>query len=184
MNAEYISYQSLVAAREAANWALGTLIATAISTLATVITLIFAYRALSTWRDQEKTRVKLEYRNSIAKLKSALMFMPLDFDPIELEEEREQVIAKWLFKDDDLILQQMELGEQNVHKFDELQIAYDNCNSAWLATEHLFDDSEDADRWFALKVSFENYVSGKESKLNLIQSIIDVNVSRFVFNSR
>ncbi|EGH4408963.1 hypothetical protein LRI04_003615, partial [Salmonella enterica subsp. enterica serovar Uganda] len=109
MNENYIAYETLVANRAAAEWACWAMIASWVSAGATIVTLFLAFKALFTWREQEKTKVKIDFRNALKKLKTALLFMPVNIDPEQLNDEREQVIAKWLFKDVDLISQQIEL---------------------------------------------------------------------------
>ena len=51
MNPDYISYETLTATRESAEWAFWAMVAAWVSAGATIITLGFAYRALSTWSD-------------------------------------------------------------------------------------------------------------------------------------
>ncbi|WP_318393556.1 hypothetical protein [Enterobacter sp.] len=184
MNPEYISYETLTATRESAEWAFWAMIAAWVSAGATIFTLFFAYRALSTWREQEKTKVKLDFRASLKHFKSALLFMPSSLDPVELEAEREQVIAKWLFKDVDFITQQIESGEQNVQRFDDLLAAFENCISAWLATEHLFDGTDMARVWLTIEDDFEKYINGEGSKSPLLQSLNKLTATRFVFESK
>ena len=50
MNADYISYESLVAAREAADWAFWSMIGTWLSALATLFAAIIAVLAIRSWR--------------------------------------------------------------------------------------------------------------------------------------
>ncbi|WP_279204272.1 hypothetical protein [Obesumbacterium proteus] len=184
MDANYIVYETLVASRDAADWAFWTMLASWMSVLATIITLCFAYRALSTWREQEKIRVKLDFRIALKRLKSALLFMPLNIDPKEIEQEREQVITKWIFKDVDLITQEIEAGEQNVKRYDELLSLYDNCQSSWLATEHLFDNTELAKVWMLFEEDFEKYISGVASRESLAQMLKMITETRFVFEQK
>ncbi|WP_263752576.1 hypothetical protein [Kosakonia cowanii] len=184
MDADLISYETLLATRDSAEWARWTMVAAWISAIATSFTLFFAYRALSTWREQEKTKVKLDFRIAIKHLKSTLLLMPLSLDRAELEEEREQVIAKWLFKDVDLIVQQIETGEKNVQRFDALLAVFEDCTSAWLATEHLFDDTELASIWMRIEDDFEKYINGEGSKSPLMQGLNRLTAKRFVFNSK
>ncbi|SFR00713.1 hypothetical protein SAMN04487773_0951 [Enterobacter sp. kpr-6] len=184
MNPEYISYETLTATRESAEWAFWAMIAAWVSAGATIFTLFFACRALSTWREQEKTKVKLDFRASLKHFKSALLSMPSSLDPVELEVEREQIIAKWLFKDVDFITQQIESGEQNVQRFDDLLAAFENCISAWLATEHLFDGTDMARVWLIIEDDFEKYINGEGSKSPLLQSLNKLTATRFVFESK
>ncbi|MBC2610090.1 MULTISPECIES: hypothetical protein [Citrobacter] len=184
MDANYIAYQTLVANRAAAEWAFWSMVVASVSVVTTIVTLCFAYKALSTWRDQEKTKVKLDFRNAIKQLKTALLFMPLSIDPDELEQEREQVIAKWLFKDVDLINQQIEIGEQNVRRFDELLSIFDSCRSSWLATEHLFDNTKLSKDWVVFEGDFERYIKGNGYKSSLMQQLDEMMTTRFVFESK
>ncbi|HID8210474.1 hypothetical protein [Serratia ureilytica] len=184
MDTDLISYESMLAARDSADWAFWGMIAAIVSALAMLVTLFFAYKALSTWREQEKAKVKLDFRIAIRHLRSSLLFMPLSIDPAEIEEEREQVIAKWIFKDVDLIAQQIEIGEQNVQRFDELINTFDNCYSAWLATEHLFDNTDLARNWMICEDDFKKYISGESSKTPLLQTIHKITETRFVFESK
>ncbi|WP_406909206.1 hypothetical protein [Klebsiella oxytoca] len=184
MDANYIAYETLVANRNAAEWAFWSMIAAFISGTASVVTLIFAYRALTTWREQEKTKVKMEFRFAIKQLRVALLNMPLDLDRDELEEEREQVIVRWLFKDVDLISQQIDAGEQNVQRFDNLLSIFDACQSSWLATEHLFDGTQLARDWIIFEDDFEHYINGEGTKAPLVQLLNKITSSRFVFDSK
>ncbi|MEG1466323.1 MAG: hypothetical protein RSA68_01850 [Hafnia sp.] len=184
MDANYIVYETLVASRDAADWAFWTMLASWMSVLATIITLCFAYRALSTWREQEKIRVKLDFRIALKKLKSALIFMPLRIDPKEIQQEREQVIAKWVFKDDDVLFEKIEAGEKNVKRYDELISLYDNCQSSWLATEHLFDNTELAEIWISFQKDFEKYISGDASRSSSLELLKMITETRFVFEQK
>lgn len=58
----YISFESLVTARESAQWAYVSMIVSIISIIISLLTLIAAWRALSTWRKQERA---LERKNLI-----------------------------------------------------------------------------------------------------------------------
>lgn len=184
MDANYIAYETLIANRNAALWGLGSMIAAMISGVASIITLFFAYRALSTWRDQEKTKVKLDLRNAIRQLKASLMFMPPKIDPDELNSEREQVICKFFFEDVPVIKQDIEEGEQNVKRFDELLIYFDSCQSSWLATEHLFDHTKLPSYWAEFELNFEKYVNGEGNKSALIELLNKITATPFVFESK
>ena len=167
MNENYIAYETLVANRAAAEWACWAMIASWVSAGATIVTLFLAFKALFTWREQEKTKVKIDFRNALKKLKTALLF-----------------IAKWLFKDVDLISQQIELGEENVKRFDELLSIFDCCQSSWFATEHLFDNTELEKVWHEFESNFNKYINGGESKDLLMKMLDKLISSRFVFESR
>lgn len=184
MNENYIAYETLVANRAAAEWACWAMIASWVSAGATIVTLFLAFKALFTWREQEKTKVKIDFRNALKKLKTALLFMPVNIDPEQLNDEREQVIAKWLFKDVDLISQQIELGEENVKRFDEILSIFDCCQSSWFATEHLFDNTELEKVWHEFESNFNKYINGGESKDLLMKMLDKLISSRFVFESR
>ena len=94
------------------------------------------------------------------------------------------LVAPHPCEDVDFITQQIESGEQNVQRFDDLLAAFENCISAWLATEHLFDGTELANIWVIIEDDFEKYICGEGSKSPLIQSLNKLTATRFVFESK
>lgn len=76
MNAEYISYESLLAARVAADWAFWSMIGAWISAAATLLAAIAGFFALNIWSKQEEVRELKDFRVAAFRYNNALIFAP------------------------------------------------------------------------------------------------------------
>ncbi len=81
MDANYISYEALVASREAADWALWAMLGTWFSGIVTLVAACFALLALKTWRKQEKHNEKKALKVSLINYRNLLLAMPEKLDP-------------------------------------------------------------------------------------------------------
>ncbi len=184
MDEKYIAYQTMVAARDSVNWAMWSMIAAWCGISVSLATLIIAKRALSTWRDQEKVKVKLDFKKSILNLKSLLIFMPELIDMVEIKEQKDAVEAKWIFEDVPLILQGIENGEINVHRYEKIILALDQCVACWLATEHLFKKSLLSTKWLEAQKTSNEYILGTAPKSKLLLELTAIATEEFVFDSK
>ncbi|WP_440531012.1 hypothetical protein [Serratia marcescens] len=62
MDADLISYESMLTAQESAKWAFWGMVATWGSLVVSALTLMLAYRALTSWKEQEKLKVKQNFK--------------------------------------------------------------------------------------------------------------------------
>lgn len=76
MNAEYISYESLVAARAPADWAFWSMVGAWISAIATLAAAVIGFCALNGWRKQEEVGELKEFRVAAFRYENALIFAP------------------------------------------------------------------------------------------------------------
>ncbi|MEG1464893.1 MAG: hypothetical protein RSA68_03185 [Hafnia sp.] len=81
MDADIISFESLLAAQEAARWSLWTMIGGWVSGLATTVACFIALRSTNSWREQEKYKRIILLKESIFSYKSTLYYVPNDFKP-------------------------------------------------------------------------------------------------------
>ncbi|WP_152997004.1 hypothetical protein [Pantoea ananatis] len=151
------------------------------SALATIIAVIFAKKALSTWVEQEKIKVKMEFKRSLLNLKTLLVLMPDNLDVKEITEQKEALSARWLFEDVPFIKQDIEDGQSNVMQFEKFILAVENCNACWVATEHLFDGSVISDKWSGVWNAYCDYLGGRVNKHHLFIALNDLYSIRFVF---
>lgn len=86
MNAEYISYESLVAARAAADWAFWSMVGAWISAIATLAAAVIGFYALNGWRKQEEVRELKEFRVAAFRYENALIFAP-KYMTVEISEQ-------------------------------------------------------------------------------------------------
>jgi len=154
------------------------------SAIATLLTLFVAFKALTTWREQEKIKVKMEFKKALMTFKSTLILMPEYLNMKELAEQKEAVAAKWIFEDVPLIRQDITQGESNVLQFENFILSFENCNSCWVATEHLFDGHFIAERWAAASSTYFDYLAGKTDKHKLFDALNAVFSIRFVFEHK
>jgi hypothetical protein len=76
MDSNSISLATMLIAKEASNWAFWTMIASAVSAIAAIGTIVVAMCALSSWHKQEALKVRVNFKHAILDLKDALKAMP------------------------------------------------------------------------------------------------------------
>ncbi|PCM83491.1 hypothetical protein [Enterobacter cloacae] len=76
MNADYIQYESLIAARDAAYWAYLSMIGTWVSAIATLIAAAVAFWAIRGWRVQEEAHELKEFRICAYNFHNAMVCVP------------------------------------------------------------------------------------------------------------
>lgn len=154
------------------------------SAIATLLTLFVALKALTTWREQEKTKVKMDFKKALMAFKSTLILMPEYLNIKELAEQKEAIAAKWIFNDVPLIMQDITEGESNVLQFEKFILSFENCSSCWVATEHLFDRHFITERWSSVCSAYFDYLGGKSDKNKLFDALNAVFSVRFVFEHK
>lgn len=80
MDADFISFETLIATRDSAWWVMWGAIATIVTAIGSLLTLAYAVAALSTWKKQEKTKIKSEFKRSLLALDYAVHMMPDDWN--------------------------------------------------------------------------------------------------------
>ncbi len=183
MNAEYISYEAMVAARDAADWAFCSMLGTWGSVLFTGGALIYANRALSTWRDQEKTKVKAEFKKSILSIRNGLMFMPLKWNRAQLATSKRiegvdsEVAGRLASKlgSDILLLSQ---------NYKNLLDAHNAANDAWVMCEHLFVGTLIEELWHSVNDGFMEYMQGGREHAVLFEPLNNLYNQPFIFERR
>lgn len=185
MYAEYISYESLVAARDAANWAFWSMLSGWTSLVIALITLVFsgitlyfANRALDTWRVQEKTKAKIDFKKSLLGIRNTLGYMPDKWSQVNLK-----------------IGERLENAPNHlkVHNLDKLDLpsqherfikANDYASDCWVLCEHLFDGTLIEDKWNSISAMKKEYLDGRIEKNILITALNELYSERFVFESK
>lgn len=76
MDATLISYKTMVATQLTMYWAFGSMLAAIASAGATLITLLYARKALDTWKQQEALKIKIDFKSAAVDLLYALDAMP------------------------------------------------------------------------------------------------------------
>lgn len=90
MNADYIAYETLVSAREAAKWSYWSMIGTWISAIATLSAAVVGLFALNGWRKQEEAKELKDFRVAAYSYGNSLIFSP---EYIHLINSQQDLIA-------------------------------------------------------------------------------------------
>lgn len=83
MDANYIAYEALVATREAADWAFWSALGTWFSGIITLVAAFVAFRALQTWKQQERHNEKKALKAALINYRNLLVMMPETLEPSE-----------------------------------------------------------------------------------------------------
>lgn len=169
MDSDIISYESMLAAKESAYWAMHAVIAAWGSLALAFITLGVALYAMNTWKSQEKVSAKREIKKAAGKLYVEIRLMPEQFNKnnitngqavskspnfqVLVKPQNQSFIDEWLMHEklSELYLQLKKLG----------YACADDLTSAQKAA------LEDLD------VHFESYYDYTSTKVNFENSLKD-----------
>lgn len=126
----------------------------------------------------------MEFKKALMSFKSALLLMPETLSIKDLAEKKKAISAKWIFEDVPLIMQNISEGERSVLQFESFLLSYENCNSCWVATEHLFDGHFISEKWNTAVTVYLDYLGGKTDKHKLFDALNEVFSVRFVFEHK
>lgn len=168
MNADLISYESMVAAKDSATYAFWSTCAAIVTSLASLATLGIAFTALDSWKEQERTKAKLEFKRSILGLHYALDAMPPNwsFHSINSAKARLKMHPKTADDLDDEV--------QIYFLKKSLGIAYAEAEKSWVMCGHLFINTDVENYWADFVKKYRNYFMRGGNKYefeNLIQKL-------------
>lgn len=81
MDAEIISFESMLATQRAADWALWSMLGTWFSGFVTLGAAFVAFKALQTWKQQEKHNEKKSLKAALISYRNLLVMMPEMLNP-------------------------------------------------------------------------------------------------------
>jgi hypothetical protein len=158
MDADLISLEAMLAARDAADWAFWTMLATLSSAFATLFAACVALYAIGGWKKQEKTREIKQLKLSIFRFQMKVLHSrPFFSNGIKGEDEVNETMQ--LLK--------------------ELDVVYE-CT----ITMHNYKLSEQASLIYSdLICSFNDYAAGKISQDEMLDAIIQIRLDNPLLNS-
>lgn len=181
MEDNFVSYESMLAAQDSAKWAFWGMVATWGSLVVSALTLILAYRALTSWKEQEKLKVKQDFKASLFQLRSLLLHMP---DCIEAHKLRQGL----QFIRNPSVSFQIGIGAQEFNQiktyatdFERVEKGMESCLACWMATENILSDPKLKKLWASISSDYEKYAQGKGEKTELINKIDALLGQPFVF---
>ena len=171
MTEDYISYETLLAARYSADWVKYGAIAAWISSGAALLTLYCAATAINTWKKQEKTKIRSEFKRSLLALDYAVHMMPDDWNfPMA---QRMRIGNKYV----------LIAGDNEVEvAFCELNKCWHNAISAWVMCEGQLKKTNLTKQWHELSDLYVSFVKGNNKKLAILEKLTEMHTVEFIFD--
>lgn len=157
MDENVVALAMLQAAKDSAGWAFWSMIAAFISALATIATVAIATKALFSWKEQEKVKLRYSFKNSVHKYLSCLYILP--------DKLTEDVKAK-----------QYEYVSR-------LMDMYDEANRNWIMLERMFDSTPIEDHWHSMSKLHNLYIRGNEKRDTLASECIAIIRNDMIFSN-
>lgn len=177
-SAQY-AFRTMLATEEASSWALWMLITTAVGTIFSIVTLYCAFRALNTWREQEQLKVKVEFKKSLIRLHDILLDMPdknLTFmsnigknNRAIIGDAKKHHVSKEL----NALLQKEALEEE-----------FEKAEHNWAISEELFIGSTTYKDWEKFKSIYHSYAKLNQSKSGLCELLSKMKTEIVIFRAR
>ncbi|HGM5807930.1 TPA: hypothetical protein ACKP33_004220 [Serratia marcescens] len=175
MNADIISFESMLATKQAADWAFWTMIASGVSALAAALGVIFAWRTVASWKQQEKAKVKMDFKRSIFNIINIMLSMPDRFN-LELAGRGKKALK---LSDNSSIDDRCNV--ELSHQFDELVKVLSNAQGCWIYCERFFDGTDIEAKWVYSRDLVLDYINGDVEKNVVINSLNNLAEEPFVY---
>ncbi|MEK9498213.1 hypothetical protein V2H77_17425 [Photorhabdus sp. P32] len=176
MDTDLISYEAMIAAQDSARWAFYAMLGTWFSGLITLCAVIYAKKALTTWKKQEKVKVKMDFKKALIQVIDSIIYMPDWFDMSKASFGKKILTAGEAERSKHL--DAIELSNQ----FDVLTRSMTNAHGCWIYCEHFFDGTEVVKEWENVIALVDNYIKGNAKQDDVIDALDSLSSKRFVFN--
>ncbi|MDA8489615.1 hypothetical protein [Kluyvera sp. Awk 3] len=166
MTTEEIAHASLIAAQDSAHWAWWTMAASVAAVFISLATLGLAFSALDSWKEQERLKIKMEFKRSILELSYCLEQMPETYWYFQVNIARERIIRYPEFAN--------RLGDPSEIYYlkQNLKVAFAEASKAWIMCGHLFSDDIIKKLWREFNKEYREY-STRGGNKNNISNIIN-----------
>lgn len=162
MDSDIISYESMLAAKESANWAWWTMAASIATVLISLATLGIAYSALNSWKDQERLKIKLDFKKKLIEFEDSLTAMPDNWTSHDIRYAITRLNAQRAAVEN-RINDEVEI----YFKREALSTSYRNATNSFVMYEMSFKDLYTSELWEEVRNEFSNYVIRGGSKVTL-----------------
>lgn len=171
MDTDIISYETLLATQYSADWVKYGAIASWLAAVGAILTLICAGSALNTWKKQEKTKIRSEFKRSLLALDFAIHMMP--------DEWNASMARAVLIKSRLHIVSEGSVAEVS---FNELKKCWHDALSAWVMCEGLLMKSDLPNLWSELSAIYVKYTQGFVSKKTILEKLAEMHSLEFIFD--
>ncbi|WP_395314316.1 hypothetical protein [Enterobacter sp. ECC-249] len=178
----YISHQNLEVARQtlevalsSEKWSFSSMLAMWASAIGAFATTGVACFALSSWKKQEKAKVKMDFKKAILRLNHAITTMPDKWNFIHINAARS------------LLRLGSEVKESNNHilsvleKYNETVAAWKHVSDCWVMCESSLAKTDISLKFKELETLYSNYIGGNKDKNDIQSKLKEILDAKFIF---
>lgn len=173
MDADIISYETLIATQDSAEWVMYGAIAAWIASIGSIATFFYAVMALKTWKQQEKTKIRKEFKRSLLALDYAIHMMPDDWNS--------QIAIRMKIKATSFSVYGNENSEM-ASSLSELKKCWHDAISAWAMCEGLLKKTELTRLYNELSNIYLEYIKGRTDKIIILNKLAEMHAIEFIFD--
>lgn len=173
MDTDIISYETLLATQYSAEWVMYGAIAAWCAALGSIFTLICAASALNTWKKQEKTKIRSEFKRSLLALDYAIHMMPDDWNIQTAQYIHVAMAQKRL---------NLNVHAEYIATFSELKKCWHDALSAWTMCEGQLQKTDLTRLWGELSQIYLKFYSGRIDKLTILNKLGEMHSVKFIFD--
>ncbi|MFP7605614.1 hypothetical protein [Serratia quinivorans] len=158
--------------------ALWSMLGTWFAGVMALLTLFIANKALNTWREQEQTKAKMEFKKSLLALRNLLIIMPESWIKAQL------VLGEKLKNASEYARTMNHEDMEVAHNLFAFTQAMNHANDSWVMCEHLFDGSKVATNWTNAQTCMNSYIQNRKGKNDVFEALNSLYSMRFVFEHK
>lgn len=141
----------------------------------TIIAVYFAKQALTAWRDQEKLKLKIEFKKSVLNLRNLFLYMPKNWDKIPGARSALNRNSTNLIHGPSVINTSLPPELKSILD------ALNHANDCWVMCEHIFDGTSVESNWRSSITAIDDYLNFKISNTDVFEVLNSTYSSRFIF---
>lgn len=172
MDTNIIAFKTLLATQDSARWVMWGAIATGIAALGSIVTMICAIGALSTWKNQEKTKIRSEFKRSLLTLDYAIHMMPDSWNSNLVKGLQIRASNAWLSAEDNQI----------IALYMEVKKCWHDSTSAWVMCEGLLKKTPLTKKWGELSEVYLKFIKGEVDKSSILRKLNEMHSLEFIFD--
>jgi len=169
---KYITYQTLLAARDSAlaardsaDWAFWAMLGTGAAAVATVIASIIAILAMFSWQKQIKVALRLELKKSIGKMQIAIETMPEKFTPAGLRNGQACSISL-----NSMVLSSNQTDILLYAEHKSIKELFNSAKGSWYSVNDSLNEEENL-AWNKIETAFKSYYGCTNTKEELVTNL-------------
>lgn len=146
-----------------------------VSAGATIIAVCFAKQALTTWRDQEKLKLKIEFKKAVLNLRNLFLYMPKNW------EKTPGAKSALNRNSTNLMHGPAAVNTSLPPELKAILDALNHANDCWVMCEHIFDGTLVEKNWTLSINAIDAYLNFKLTNTDVFDALNLTYSSRFIF---